>query len=219
MLSTDRLLLVAGPSCSGKSTLIQQLCAGELPRVVAQLRLGDPAAWRCVLPQDVAALDGEQMERMILHYDFLRPWTGNGTPAYQEDDVLRLAGTAAEVTLVTLWVPPDELRRRIVERRSAFAGSLLRGRPWDSETLRTSRRNVGPPPDNRRSLGKTLAIVQELRRLHAKVRSYRRPGELESLYEGWIAFWQPPRQAEHWILDSAADPAALVPLAEWRQRR
>jgi hypothetical protein len=219
MLSADRLLLVAGPSCSGKSTLIQQLCSGELPQIAAQLRLGDPAAWHCVLPQDVAAIDGTRLPQVILHYDFLRSWTGAGTPAYQEDGVLRVAGSAAEVRLVTLWVPPDELRRRMVERRSAFTGALLRGRPWDSETLRTSGRNVGPPPDRRRSLRKTLAIVRELRRLHAKVRSYRRPGELEALYEGWIAFWQTPRQVEHWILDGAADPPELVSLMEWRQRR
>jgi hypothetical protein len=51
------------------------------------------------------------------------------------------------------------------------------------------------------------------------VRSYRRPGELEALYEGWIAFWQTPRQVEHWILDGAADPPELVSLMEWRQRR
>jgi hypothetical protein len=217
MLCADRLLLVAGPSCSGKSTLIQQLCDGELPQIAMQLRLGDPAAWHCVLPQDVSP--DRKLAQVILHYDFLRPWTGAGTPAYQEDEVLRLARSAARMTLVTLWVPPDELRRRMVERRSAFAGALLRGRPWDSETLRTSGRNAGPPPDRRRSLRNALAIVRELRRLDAKVRSYRRPGELEALYEGWLAFWQPPRQTEHWILDGGADPPELVALAEWRQRR
>lgn len=209
MPRADRLLLVAGPSCSGKSVLIERLQAGELPRIAEQLRLGDPGAWRCVLPGELAALPpGERLERAILHYDFLRSWKGGTTSAYREDEVLRWAGTAAEVTLVTLRVPPDVLYRRMVERRSAFLAALLRGKPWDSETLRTTRRSSGPAPDRRRSLGKTLAIFRELRRLSAKVRSYRQPGELEALYAGWLAFWE-PRPAEHWILDGEALTPAL----------
>jgi hypothetical protein len=218
MPSVDHLLLVAGPSCSGKSTLIQQLCAGELPRIAAQLRLGDPAVWSCVLPRDLEALERETLQRMILHYDFLRPWTDGGTPAYEEDEVLRLAGAAAEVTLVTLWVPPDVLSRRMAERRSAFVSALLRGRPWDSEALRTSGRIVRPSLDGRRSLRKAFAVVRELRRLGTKVRSYRRAGELEAVYEAWIDFWR-LRLAEHWILDGASDPPELLPLAEWRRGR
>lgn len=217
MMSVDRLLLVAGPSCSGKSTLIQRLCAGELPEVAARLRMGDPAAWRCLLPNDLPAipeLDGEPLERVILHYDFLRPWAAGQTTDYGAEGPLRLAASAAEVTLVTLWVPPEELHRRMTERRSAFIAALLRGRPWDSETLRTSRRSSGPPPDRRRSLRKTWAIVRELRRLGEKVRSYRRRGQVEALYEGWISFWA-TRETEHWIFD----PPELLPLAKWRRSR
>jgi hypothetical protein len=213
MVAVNRLLLIAGPSCSGKSTLIQRLCAGELPDVAARLRMGDPAAWQCLLPNDLTGFQGETLERVILHYDFLRPWIGGRTTDYGAEGPLQLAGTAAEVTLVTLWVSPEELHRRMAERRSAFISALLRGRPWDSETLRTSRRNIGPPPDRSRSLGKTWAIVRELRRLGGKVRSYRRRGEVEALYEAWVSFWA-TRHAEHWILGGHGE---LLPVAEWRQ--
>ncbi len=209
----DRLLLVAGPSCSGKSTLIQRLYAGELPEMAARLRLGDVSAWRCALPNDLNDLATVAAGKVLLHYDFLRPWTGGQTPDYGAEEPLRLAGTAAEVTLLTLWVPPAELHRRMAERRSAFVRALLRGRPWNSETLRSSARRSGPPPDRRRSLRKTWAIVRELRRLGEKVRSFRRGSEVEALYDAWLAFWS-ERPAEHWVLDGT-----MVPAAEWQSRR
>ncbi len=212
----DRLLLVAGPSCSGKSTLIRRLCAGELPEVAARLGMEEPAAWQCLLPNDLAGIAGsgdEPRGRVILHYDFLRAWTGGRMPDFGAEGPLQLAAaTAARTTLVTLWVPPDELHRRMAERRSAFIAALLRGRPWDSETLRTGRRIGGPPPDRRRSLRKTWAIVRELRRLGQKVRSYRRPGEVEALYDAWLSFWA-ARRVEHWVLDGAD----LLPAADWRR--
>jgi hypothetical protein len=212
MMSLDRLLLVAGPSCSGKSTLIQRLYAGELPEVAARLGMEEPAAWQCLLPNDLAGIQDEPRGRVILHYDFLRAWTGGRAPDFGAEGPLQLA--APRITLVTLWVPPDELHRRMAERRSAFLAALLRGRPWDSETLRTGRRTSGPPPDRRRSLRKTWAIVRELRRLGQKVRSYRRPGEVEALYDAWLSFWA-ARRAEHWVFDGAD----LLPAAEWRRMR
>jgi hypothetical protein len=213
-MPVERLLLVAGPSCSGKSTLIQRLYSGELPEIAARLRLGDVSAWSCALPNDLSA---DASGKVLLHYDFLRPWTGGRTPDYGADEPLRLAATAAEVTLLTLWVPPAELYRRMAERRSAFLRALLRGRPWDSEILRTSRRTSarrsGPPPDRRRSLRKTWAIVRELRRLGEKVRSFRRGSEVEALYDSWLSFWS-ESPAEHWVLDGT-----MVPAGEWQSRR
>lgn len=210
----DRLLLVAGPSCAGKSTLIQRLYAGELPEIAARLRLGDVSAWYCALPKDLpAVVDG----KVLLHYDFLRPWTGGQTPDYDAEELLRLARTASEVTLLTLWVPPAELHRRMAERRSTFLRALLRGRPWDSETLRASPRRSGPPPDRRRSLRKTWAIVRELWRLSEKVRSYRRSSEVQALYDDWLSFWS-KSPAEHWILEGAIE-TRLVPAVEWQFRQ
>lgn len=214
-MSVDRLLLVAGPSCAGKSTLIQRLYSGELPEVAARLRLGDVSAWRCMLLSDLPP--AEPLAQVMLHYDFLRPWTG-GTPDSGAEELLRLAGSAAEVTLLTLWVPPEELHRRMAGRRSEFVRALLRGRPWNSETLRTSSRRNGPPPDRRRSLRKTWAIFRELWRLSRKVRSYRRGSEVEALYGAWLSFWS-KRPAEHWVLDGSLAPAALVPVEEWQFRQ
>lgn len=208
----DRLLLVAGPSCAGKSTFIEDLSAGRLPRIAGQLELGDPGEWQCVLWRDLPRLEGTRLERVILHYDFLQSWSLRRTPVHAEDGTLRLlAAAAAEIASVTLWASPEVLHRRISQRRATFARSLLAGKPWNSEQLRGMRRDA-PRKSLRRVL---LAIWRELNRLGVKRRLYGRQRELFTLYDGWIDFCRRSDPARQWLLDTSQRTTELLPLSSW----
>jgi hypothetical protein len=227
-MEIDRLLLIAGPSCSGKSTFIADLGAGRLPRVARQLDLGagigdgtgELGGWQVLLARDLPRLADARLERVILHYDFLQSWSPRRIPIYAEEGSLRILRAAAEITLVTLWAPAGVLEGRIAARRKTFVGSLLSGKPWNSETLQNQSRSLddGAPPE--RSLPRALlAIHRELRRLGAKRRLYRRPRALRHLYEEWISFCSQSVSARNWILDTTWDttrgPAELLPWSSW----
>jgi len=223
----DRLLVVAGPSGSGKSHLIQKLRAGELPRVAEALHLGETGSWRTLLVREVPQLDGERLGTAMFHYDLLRPWRPRRTPRFGEDETLGAvlaAATPCAVTVVTLWASPEVLLQRIVERRALFVSSLIAGRPWNSEVLRpapSGKSTAGPAPKPKRSLRKAFAIVQELRRLRAKARLFGRPEEVLALYDRWLehcAAHEPahePGGCEHWLFDTASPEARLIPLSDW----
>src|SRR4051812_35157386 len=153
----DRLLVIAGPSGSGKSHLIQKLRAGELPRVAEALRLGETGSWRTLLVREVPHLDGERLGPAMFHYDLLRPWRPRQAPRFAEDEMLcavLAAATPYEVTVITLWASPEVLLRRIVERRALFVSSLIAGRPWNSEVLRPAPAGkiaTDPAPKPKRS--------------------------------------------------------------------
>ena len=209
----DRLLLVAGPSCAGKSTFIEDLSAGRLPQIAGQLELGNPASWQCVLTRDLPRLEGARLAQVILHYDFLQRWSTGRAPIHAEDGALRaLAAAAGEITSVTLWAPPEVLHRRISERRATFVRSLLRGKPWNSERLRGVRQGAGEN-SLRRAL---VAIGRELNRLGAKRRLYRRR-ELLALYGDWLGFCSRSGPARQWLLDTTRSRGAteLLPLSAW----
>lgn len=230
-MEIDRLLLIAGPSCSGKSTFIADLGAGRLPRIARQLDLGygtgdgtgELGGWQILLARDLPRLADARLERAILHYDFLQSWSPRRIPIYAEEESLRILGAAAEITLVTLWAPAGVLEGRIAARRKTFVRSLLSGKPWNSEALQRQSRSLhggedGGPPE--RSLRRALpAIHRELRRLGAKRRLYRRPGALRHLYEEWISFCSQSVPARNWILDTTWDttrgPAELLPWSSW----
>jgi hypothetical protein len=207
----DRLILVTGPSCAGKTTFIEDLSAGRLPRIAEQLKLGDPSSWQCVLARDLPRLEGSQLAHVILHYDFLQRWSAGRAPVHTEDTALRaLAAAVGEMTSVTLWAAPEVLHRRISERRSTFLRSLLSGRPWNSERMRGIR-HVAAQKSLRRVL---VAIGREINRLGAKRRLYRRP-ELFALYDDWLGFCSRSDPARQWLLDTTHGATELLPLSAW----
>jgi hypothetical protein len=52
------------------------------------------------------------VDRLILHYDFLRSRYKHGT-TYERDPGLDVVEAAAEVQLVTVWTEPGRLRRQL----------------------------------------------------------------------------------------------------------
>jgi SAM-dependent methyltransferase len=107
----DHLVVVAGATGSGSAELAEQLSRGEPPEVAGLAETGDGSGWVHVDANDLAELGEPETPRLILHYDILRPHR-RSAKTHARDEVMDVLGCARRVTFVTLWRPPDQLRRR-----------------------------------------------------------------------------------------------------------
>jgi SAM-dependent methyltransferase len=130
-----RVLVVAGPTAAGKSTLIGRLCAGALPELAARVALGDPAGWTVIADRAMLrTFAASHVDRLLLHYDFVRPLSKE-TP-HDRDPTLDLLGCADEIALLTVWTHPARLRRQMEAselrqvRQGTFTGSKRHLRIW-----------------------------------------------------------------------------------------
>ncbi len=108
-----RLVVVGGPVSSGKTTLVERLTAGELPEVAARARIGDPAGWTRISAGWLPELTEPAIDRLLLHYDFLRPYLASAK-THDRDEALDVLETAERLTFVTIWTPPERLRRQLL---------------------------------------------------------------------------------------------------------
>ena len=122
------LLVVAGPTSSGKSTLLARL-PGD-PALRSALGLGDKN-W--VIPADrTAPLPTGPIDGLVHHYDFLRPYR-RSIKTYSRDPRCDFFEVADRITLVTLMSPSEVLRRRLLSSRkkAAWRSSRLSARHRD----------------------------------------------------------------------------------------
>lgn len=176
------VLLISGPSGAGKSTFIRSLASRQLGPEINQLLPRGSATWPVVEANDLLKrgisagnVPGQRSPQggIILHYDtfFIRR-TGLGD--YARDPVYEVISQAANIVVVDIQLPPDELRMQFGDRMSAQLRNkgLLR-----SLWARHVRRNL-----KRAKLalaGKGLPETTEL---------YSRSGQIESCYREWEAF-------------------------------
>lgn len=163
MIQVVELVIVAGPTCVGKTTLLGRLRNGELPSIARSLGLdagSDPVFLDAVqIDVLIRSRRRQRLERLVLHYDTCRP-ARLGLADFAGDPVLGVLDEARRVVIMTLWATADELHRRIVQRRK----QSLRG--W--KRLAVSRKRVA-----------------EWTRLEQR---YQKPRQLLEHYEAWLRF-------------------------------
>jgi tRNA (mo5U34)-methyltransferase len=132
-----RLLLVAGPTAAGKTTMIERLKKGALPEVAERLELGDARAWPTIPAGKLREIAEPAIDRLIFHYDFLRPYLRRGASLVR-DEALDPLEVAERVQAVTIFTPPERLLRqyeqseiepRLAARKDVPAGER-RARLW-----------------------------------------------------------------------------------------
>lgn len=109
----ERLVIVTGPTASGKKTLCRQLTTNALPEVAARVGIEDGQQWSPYVHANRLWQPSEpERERMLLHYDFLRPHL-RSAKVHERDEAMDVLQTAENVTFLTIWTPPDRLRAQI----------------------------------------------------------------------------------------------------------
>lgn len=112
----EHLIVIAGPTASGKTTLIRDLVAGHLPDLQVQLGAEDLRRWVQVGGNAIATILERDLANVILHYDFL--WSTSGSQGDEDWAGRRLLPVIAKsrrISLVTLWVPAQRLKQQLIE--------------------------------------------------------------------------------------------------------
>jgi 2-polyprenyl-3-methyl-5-hydroxy-6-metoxy-1,4-benzoquinol methylase len=110
----DNLVVVAGPTAVGKSTLVAQLKRNELPDIARRVGIEDGTAWLTIEANKLYALTQPYVENLLFHYDFLRSYLRTAKMPGR-DEVLDVLDTAEHLTFLTLWCPPEILQQRLIQ--------------------------------------------------------------------------------------------------------
>jgi hypothetical protein len=127
-----KLVVVAGPTSSGKSTFIDALLDGKMNAVLADAGIDDSSQVKRVDASKVYRFDEPIIDTLLLHYDMLRPMHASDK-SYTRDPALQLIDVADEVRAYTLWTPPDRLREQL--DKGELSGRKVRKRHLRVRTM------------------------------------------------------------------------------------
>ena len=190
-MRVKRLILFAGPSCSGKTTFFRQLAREGASPLREELGLGDVSEWTYLNRRKLTLATEPCLERVILHYDLSARFLGR---QLTDDSLVRLFEAADELVVITFWARPEVLAQRIEGKRRLWRTRLL----WP------------------RLLRRALWKRQKFRDLD---QIYSQPSRLTSCYDEWIAFSSAFPAKAHWIVDTSAQPLELHPVTHWTTLR
>lgn len=107
------LVVLAGPTSSGKRTVAKALTDGRIPELTRRLGIDDPALFAPSTQDGMLRQPGPAaVEHMLLRYDLLRPRFTNAH-ILDRDPVLGVLDTAARRSFVTIFAPPEALREQL----------------------------------------------------------------------------------------------------------
>ncbi len=107
----DRMVVVAGPTSAGKSTLIKNLEQGKVPAIAKAVGIENSAEWASAGLTSLGEYDQSGRRSLILHYDITRRQFGNPI-ARSQYDLHDLIGLANHVTFLTIAAPRERLRQQ-----------------------------------------------------------------------------------------------------------
>jgi len=199
------LIVVAGPSFSGKSTFIRRLRRGKLPAMQQALGIDRVGEWVFQSATTVGELGEIRVDRMILHYDITR-LLKESQPWWRVAPIEVMKG-ADTLTVVNIWTPPEVLlsRLRSLIRLVHMAKAFLDRQPI--RLLRFAVRDAwaGTLPAHVRYALQSLLT----RRIRSRLRKVGETGTscrlreslysdecaLRALYADWISFCEGLRPA------------------------
>jgi len=110
----EDLIVIAGPTSSGKSRLIERLREGKEPDLARHLGLDEPDSVLAYDAFDLIAPRPPQLERLLFHYDILRPFL-RSAHVHGRDEALDILGSGRRVRVLTIYIPPQRLRAQLEE--------------------------------------------------------------------------------------------------------
>lgn len=123
-VSIAHLVIVTGPTSSGKSTLLASIRAGELDEELKARLPAEASLWeeyQCK-EYDGSVKLGESKEGLLLHYDFMRPYK-KFHHGYEEDLASKLMDLAERVTVFVIKPEREKLIQQL--RRGELMGEKI----------------------------------------------------------------------------------------------
>ena len=183
---SKQLLILAGPSCSGKSTLLKKISEGQLaPSIYKQLQIKDLSILPVLEDRDIRQMAFEQFDgSTILHYDLFNNYINQN----YHQNILQIIEKFDCVTIITLFVPSKVLLNRIQIRLIQVLIKLC---------LKPSYFRVG------------LAYFDYQ---WNKYQKYLRSDIANQLYREWDEFTRADWVSSHWVLNYSQEQLETKPV-------
>jgi hypothetical protein len=188
-MKTNTLIVIGGPSCVGKTTLIKNLRQGRLTHICRVLGINNPSRYTYVDACKLLTLNASFVDRLVLHYDFFEQYFPDKKFRYMEEMLFQ----SGDICVLTLCVPG-----RILSKRCA---------------LRVLRRSPSLLPIGRNYKQK----LHDIRWLFFKEQAFRKNGTLIDLYAKWFDFINSFSGINHWIIDTSRR-ISLIPCPYGKER-
>ena len=124
----SHLVVVVGPTSSGKSTLLGKLADDQQMRARFNLEDGQ---WHSIHGHAIDLPRG-RVDGVIVHYDLLRPYR-RSIRTFERDPRCDLMSVADKVTVITLMPKPSVLKERI--KKNELSGFTLKSRKRQKHLL------------------------------------------------------------------------------------
>jgi len=134
----DNLVIIAGPTSAGKTTLIDNLTSGKEPEVADHLGIKDINEWETLDMNGIAQDSRTHLSRVIMHHDFLTRLKWNAEHS-QMIEFLDIVTSAKRVTILTLWTEPHQLLAQFEENEIGEYKRQHGTLPKNKKTLRLQK--------------------------------------------------------------------------------
>ncbi|MFQ5628092.1 MAG: methyltransferase domain-containing protein [bacterium] len=185
------VVVVTGPIGSGKSKLIQEILANNITELGEQPGLTSDNGWIPLEARKIRTLEQSLPDKIILHYDFIRP-DKKKIKSYQQDNVMQLLAWANEISILTLWTPPEKLQKRFNETKLQ---------------PRLQKRDQSSPKKKKR--------IQGFRHI---LETYQQPDKITDSYKKWFDFCESHfSQAQNHIIVEFDEQLRIISHGEWEE--
>ena len=192
--AVDHLVLLAAPSCCGKSRFLEELQEGRLHALADALGIERSAdGWQILIPRELQRFEGQSIPRLILHFAIPSIAINDGELAdLAEEPRLQVVPRSVKVTVVTLL---------------ASAGTLARR--WRIRN-RENRKMI---------VFNVRRYFEERRRMQRLKELYGKPHEVTRAYDAWFRYVDRlPNLHASWVV-TAEDDYEAFPRGEWTRLR
>ncbi len=186
-----KLIVVAGPTSSGKSTLIQKLKTYSVPAIAQIAGIEEEIQMEHLGANRLAEDFNVNFDTLLFHYDILRPFR-RSAKTHDRDEALDILDTAEDIVILTLWTPPDILRKQFEETK--ILPKLKKGK-------KTKLKKGKKPKASKRR----LKIFQDYADNH----------KIYEFYDTWLNFCR-ARKAKHFIVKLQPD-LEIFSADEWQE--
>ena len=195
MEKANKSIVIAAPSCCGKSNFVNLLLDEKLPEIEKNINLIDPSTWIYkdiwLHEKELINMTNLRSSKYILHYTLPYPALKFiFRKGYDKKVRLSILQASHNITILTLFAEPSTLLKRIELRRNRIFEKRAR---------------------NKRLILRSLKALRTLNHLN---RIYSNPNKLISVYEKWFEVSRNFNSHSHFLVnvDSAPD---LLPLEIW----
>lgn len=216
----EHLIVVSGPTSSGKSTVIRQMLGKRYPELETEIDVDNLDNWDSIGGMELREYSKVKTDGLIFHYDFLNP-IGKSARTYDRDEALHILKCAKKITFITIYTKPERLIKQLLE--SEFIGGGKNGLWEKTKNIYYKVRG--------KSILQLLKIVLNFRILSQIIRRgalrrheeiyklYQDPDTIKSLYCTWLDFIeQPGLNINKNIIIEIEDTLSIYTRKDWAKK-